>query len=58
MLNYYYEFMKCGSDKWPSEVFKVLGIDLEDKNVYENAIKYFDSLIDKYYEIELEDEVK
>lgn len=58
MLNNYYEFMKCGSDKWPSEVFKVLGIDLEDKNVYENAIKYFDSLIDKYYEIELEDEVK
>lgn len=51
MLNNYYEFMKCGSDKWPSEIFSVLGIDLEDEKVYENAIKYFDSLIDKYYEI-------
>lgn len=51
ILNNYYEFMKCGSDKWPSQIFSVLGIDLEDKKVYENAIKYFDSLIDKYYEI-------
>ena len=51
MLNKYYEFMKCGSDKWPSEAFEVLGINLEEKSVYENAIKYFDSLIDKYYEI-------
>jgi len=51
VLTKYYEFMKCGSDKWPSETFKVLGIDLEDKKVYENAIKYFDSLVDKYYEI-------
>lgn len=58
MLNNYYEFMKCGSDKWPSEIFEVLGIDLEDKEVYENAIEYFDNLIDKYYEILGEDEVK
>ena len=51
MLNRYYEFMKCGSNMWPSEIFNVLGIDLEDKKVYEDAIKYFDSLINKYYEI-------
>lgn len=51
MLNNYYEFMKCGSDMWPSEVFKVLGVNLEDKKVYEYAINYFDALIDKYYEI-------
>ena len=51
MLDKYYKFMKCGSDMWPSEIFNVLGVDLEDKFVYENAIKYFDSLIDKYYEI-------
>lgn len=51
MLDNYIKFMKVGSDKWPSEAFQVLGIDLEDKGVYENAIKYFDSLVDKYYEI-------
>jgi len=50
-LDNYIAFLKVGSDKWPSEAFKILGVDLEDKNVYENAISYFDSLIDKYYEI-------
>ncbi len=51
MLNNYMKFLKCGSDKWPSEAFKILGVDLEDKNVYEEAIKYFDSLLDKFREI-------
>ncbi len=51
VLNRYIEFMKCGSDKWPSEAFAILGIDLEDKKVYEDAINYYDSLITKYYEI-------
>ena len=50
-LEKYYDFMKVGYDKWPSEAFLVLGVNLEEKSVYENAIKYFDSLIDKYYEI-------
>lgn len=51
MLESYYEFMKCGSDKWSKDIFKILGIDLEDASVYQNAINYFDSLINKYYEI-------
>ena len=51
MLNKYIEFLKQGSDKCPKEAFAVLGINLEDKSVYENVIKYFDSLISKYYEI-------
>lgn len=50
-LEKYYEFMKVGYDKWPSEAFSILGINLEDKSVYQNAINYFDSLIDRYYEI-------
>ncbi len=57
MLNNYIEFLKSGSDKWPSEAFKILGVNLEDKSVYEEAIKYFDSLIDKFKEI-YEGEVK
>lgn len=58
MLDSYIKFLCAGSDKWPKEAFDILGIDLEDISVYENAIKYFDSLIDKYYEILNEDEVK
>lgn len=51
MLDKYIEFLKIGSNSWPIETFKVLGIDLSDKVVYKNAINYFDKLIDKYYEI-------
>ena len=58
MLNNYYEFMKLGSDKWAVDAFKVLGVDLESPEVYQNAINYFDELIDKYYEIKLQEEVK
>lgn len=58
MLNNYYKFMKLGSDKWPMEAFKVLGVDLENPQVYEGAIKYFEELIDKYREIYTQDEVK
>ncbi len=57
MLQNYMKFLKAGSDKWPSEAFSILGIDLEDKSVYENAIKYFDSLIDEYDKI-MKDEVR
>ena len=51
MLDNYYKFMKLGSDKWPKETFAVLGVDLESPDVYQNAINYFDSLMDKYEEI-------
>ena len=48
MLDDYMKFLKTGSDKWPTEAFKILGINLEDENVYKNAIDYFDSLIDEF----------
>ena len=57
MLDRYYKFMKCGSDMWPKDVFMVLGVDLNSKQVYEEAIDYFDTLIDKYYKI-MREEVK
>lgn len=50
-LNKYIEFLKCGSDKDITEAFNILGVDLEDKKVYEEAIKFFESLLDKYEEI-------
>ena len=51
MLDKYYEFMKIGQNISPADHFKVLGVDIEDEKIYENAIKYFDLLIEKYYEI-------
>lgn len=48
MLEKYNKLLKVGSDVDVYDAFKILGIDLEDKEVYENAFKYFNSLIDKY----------
>lgn len=54
VLDNYLKFLKTGSDNWPVDIYKVLGIDICSKDVYESAIKYYDSLIDKYEEIEKE----
>lgn len=51
LLDKYYEFLGTGSDVWPIDAFKVLGIDLTDKQVYLDAIAYYESMIDKYEEI-------
>lgn len=50
----YIEFLKTGSDVWPIDIYKNLGIDLEDSSVYINAIEYFNDLIDEYYQISSE----
>ncbi len=51
MLNNYIKFLSTGSDTWPYDAFKILGIDVKEKEVYENAIKYFDSLVQEYDKI-------
>ena len=51
VLNKYIEFLKAGSDKDITETFAILGINLEDKKVYEDAVKFFNSLLDKYEKI-------
>ena len=51
MLENYIKFLSTGSDVDTMETFKILGVDLESKDVYENAIKYFDELIDKFNKI-------
>ena len=50
-LNNYIKFLKCGYDVWPLDAFKILGVDLESKEVYQDACDYLDKLIDKYYEV-------
>jgi oligoendopeptidase F len=47
-LNHYLEFLKTGSDKWPVESYQILGVNLEDEQVYVDAIKYFDSLVEQF----------
>lgn len=47
-LNNYKEFLCVGNDKWTKEAFEIIDIDLEEKLVYENAIQYFDSLINEF----------
>ena len=44
----YLEFLSLGGNIWPIDAFKFLGIDITKKEVYENAIKYFDKLLDEY----------
>ena len=51
MLEKYISFLKVGSNKWPIDTFKVLGIDLKDEKVYVSAIEYYNDLINKFYEI-------
>lgn len=55
MLNNYIKFLGCGLDKWPMDIFKVLGVDLENKDVYNSAIKYFESMMDKFESLSKED---
>ena len=57
MLNNYHKFLSIGGNVWTIDAFKVLGVDLESKEVYENAIKYFDNLLDKFEKLYFSEEV-
>lgn len=48
MLDKYHAFLKTGSEKTVYEIYKVLGIDLNDKKVYEYAVKRFEELIETF----------
>lgn len=47
MRQRYLEFLKLGSDTEIVDAYNVLGVDITDKKVYERAIEYCDSMIDK-----------
>ena len=57
MLNKYIKFLSTGSNVDNPGIFKVLGIDVTDKNVYIKAIKYFDDMLDKFVKLR-DEEVK
>ena len=54
MLDNYIKFLSTGSDRDNVDIFKVLGVDITDKTVYEKAINYFDSMLDKFVELNKE----
>jgi oligoendopeptidase F len=56
ILNRYKEFLSCGSNLHPMEIFEKLNIDLRDENIYEQAVKYFDSKLELYNELNKEGE--
>ncbi len=47
MIEKYLDFLKLGNQNNCVDSVKTLGIDLLDYNVYDEAIKYFDGLIDR-----------
>lgn len=51
MLEKYLNFLKLGNQNNCVDSVKTLDIDLLDSKVYEEAIKYFDSLIDRLEEL-------
>ena len=51
MLENYIKFLKTGSDTDIMDVFKILGVDLTKKSVYENAVKYFNSMLNELEEL-------
>ena len=48
MLNNYIKFLSTGSNVWPKDAFKILGVDLTEEKVYERALEFFDSLLNEY----------
>lgn len=50
-LDKYLKYIKTGSNVTPLDTFKILGVDLEKEDVYLDAIKYFDSLVDELEEL-------
>ena len=50
-LDKYLNYLKLGDTMMPLDELKTIGIDLTKTEVLEEAIKYFDKLIDKFEEI-------
>lgn len=51
VLDNYLKFLKCGTDMGITDTYKILGINLEDKKIYEEAMAFYDSLLDKFIEV-------
>ena len=52
----YIEFLKSGGRDYPLEVLKIIDIDLSDNKVYQEALDTFKNDLDKFIELEAQDE--
>ncbi len=55
MLDKYLKFLSAGSDKYPYDIIKILGINLKEDEVYQKALKYYDTLLDCFDKIRKEE---
>ena len=55
VLDKYLEFLKKGNDLYPTEVLKVLDIDLTKDEVYQKALDYYDNLLTEFDRIRKEE---
>ena len=54
MLDKYLAFLKTGGDKYPCEMFEILGIDLTKDEVYQKALNYYDNMLNEFEKIRKE----
>lgn len=47
LVEKYIDMLKLGGSKKPIEILKTVGIDLEDKKIYENALKFYENDINE-----------
>lgn len=55
VINRYLEFLKKGTDIYPYDTIKVLGIDLAEDDVYQKALEYYDNLLTEFDRIRKEE---
>lgn len=55
MINKYIKFLSIGTDMYPYDIIKTLGIDLKEDKVYQKALKYYDNLLDEFDKIRKEE---
>lgn len=48
----YIDFLKCGITKNPIDSLKLAGVDLNNPQIVEDAVKYFNKLIDNFEELQ------
>ena len=46
--NNYREFLESGSSKYSIDILKNVGVDMTTPEPIENALKYFETLIDEF----------
>ena len=47
LVEKYIDMLKLGGSKKPLEILKTVGMDLEDKKIYENALKFYENDINE-----------